>query len=321
MPDALTDALELVTAWAGSPVAHTVIKGGLSHIIARVDSADGRHWLLRVLDPRISEVGLGIPLDQEIVNTVRAAESGVGAKVLCEMPGALLLEYIEGRTLDIADVRDPALVPAIGAACRRLHRGPRFANDFSIFRKLDELLALCRKHGLTIPGGYEDYLSAVGEIEEALGARPPATVPCHNDLLAQNLLLEDRRIRIIDYQLSGNNDPAFELGDMAAEADYDPDQVARLAQAYLGGSPRSNGVDLTARVRLNLIMSNITWTLWFAVHHGLLQPSADFDYEAEADNKFAQAVRDVNDRSFGRLIDAVQRRHHAPPPVTRKEAP
>jgi thiamine kinase-like enzyme len=320
MPDALTDALELVTAWAGRPVGHTVIKGGLSHIIARVDSADGDHWLLRVLDPRISEVGLGIPLTQEIVNTVRAAEAGVGARVLCEMRGALLLEYIEGRTLEIADVRDPALVPSIAAACRRLHRGPRFVNDFSIFRKLDELLALCRKHGLSLPAGYEDYLPAVGEIEDALAVRAPATVPCHNDLLAQNLLLEGARIRIIDYQLSGNNDPAFELGDIAAEAGYDPDQVDRLTGAYLGGSLRSNAGEVAARVRLNLIMSNITWTLWFAVHHGLLEPSADFDYDAEAAVKFARAARDVDDPGFGRLIDTV-RGKYAPPPATRKEAP
>ena len=31
-------------------------------------------------------------------------------------------------------------------------------------------------------------------------------------------------MRIVDYQLSGNNDPAFELGDIAAEADFDPDR-------------------------------------------------------------------------------------------------
>ena len=41
-------------------------------------------------------------------------------------------------------------------------------------------------------------------------------------------------VRIVDYQLSGNNDPAFELGDIAAEADFDPDRRRALAAAYFG---------------------------------------------------------------------------------------
>ncbi len=305
MPDALGAALELTAAWAGCPVTSTRIKGGLSHVIARVDTEDGRTLLLRVLDPRVAEAGLGIPLQQEMVNTIRAAEAGLGARVLCQMPGALLLEYVRGRTLDVHDVRDPALVPAIASACRRLHRGQRFVNEFSIFRKLDELLALCRKHDLPLPDGYEARLAAVEEIEEALTVRPPATVPCHNDLVPQNMLLEGRRIRIVDYQLSGNNDPAFELGDIAAESEYDPDQVDRLARAYLGGPSSA----FTARVRLYAVVADLTWTLWFAVHHGLLTPPAvDFDYRSAVGVRYARALRGLDDPDFGRLLDAARGR-------------
>ncbi|MDH2429926.1 phosphotransferase [Sphaerisporangium sp. TRM90804] len=316
MPDALTSALDRVVAWAGRPVIPTQIKGGLSHRILRLDTEDGDRWLLRVLDPRVSAAGLGIPLDLEIVNTTRAAETGVGARVLLTLPGAVLLEYIDGPTLDAPAVRDPAMAEGIAEACRRLHAGPRFATEFSIFRKQEELLALCRRHGLGTPAGYEDRLPAVAEIEDALAARPPATVPCHNDLLPENFILDGTTVRIVDYQLSGNNDPAFELGDIAAEADFEPDMVDRLTRAYFGDE------DPAARVRLHLIMSNITWTLWFSVHHGLLAEhaaAAGFDYEAEAADKFAQAVRDLDDPGFGSLMDAVRGRR--PSRVPRKAPP
>jgi thiamine kinase-like enzyme len=305
VPDSLSSALEVVTAWAGRPVIPTPIKGGLSHRIVRLDTAAGDRWLLRILDPRVSAAGLGIPLDLEIVNTARAAQAGVGADVLLRLPGAVLLEYIDGPTLDTAAVRDPAMTEGIAAACRRLHAGPRFATEFSIFRKLDELLALCRAHALKIPDGYEDRLPAVAEIGAALAVRPWPTVPCHNDLLAENFIFDGSAVRIVDYQLSGNNDPAFELGDIAAEADYDQEMVGRLTRAYFGDD------DHAARVRLYLIMSNITWTLWFSVHHGLLAEhaaAADFDYDAEAADKFAQAVRDLDDPGFGLLIDDVRGR-------------
>ncbi|MFC4062327.1 hypothetical protein ACFOWE_28840, partial [Planomonospora corallina] len=158
MPDALSHILTLVRDWAGQPVTETPLKGGLSHRVSRLEAADGRRWLLRVLDPRVSAAGLGIPLEQEITNTLRAAEAGVGPRVLHRMPGALLLEYLDGVTLDAQAVRESP--EPIAAACRRLHAGPRFANDFSVFRKLEEFLALCREHGLRVPGGYEDVLPA-----------------------------------------------------------------------------------------------------------------------------------------------------------------
>ena len=63
---------------------------------------------------------------------------------------------------------------------------------------------------------------------------------------------------------SGNNDPAFELGNIGAEADFDPDRVALLADAYFG---ESRTAALLARVRLFLLASNVTWTLWFPSCH------------------------------------------------------
>ncbi|MFI6481635.1 phosphotransferase [Nonomuraea sp. NPDC050663] len=287
--------IELVQEWAGLPVREVPIKGGLSHRISRVECDDGRRWLLRVLDPAVCVAGLGIPLEQEIANTALAASTGVGAGLVMRWNDhhVLLLEYLDGVTLDAAGVA--ANIEGIAEACKQLHAGPRFVNDFSIFDKLREFLRICRDNGLDRPAGYDDVLPLAWEIERAMPRVP--TVPCHNDLLAENFILTPSGVRIVDYQLSGNNDPAFELGDIAAEADFDPDRTARLARAY--------GIDV-ARVRLFLIMSNLTWTLWFSVHHGLMARQADFDYAAEAADKFAQAVRDLNDPSFGQLIDKVR---------------
>ncbi len=143
-------------------------------------------------------------------------------------------------------------------------------------------------------------------------------MPCHNDLLPENFIFDGSAVRIVDYQLSGNNDPAFELGDIAAEADYDQEMVKRLTRAYFGDE------DPAARVQLYLIMSNFTWTLWFSVHHGLLAEqaaAADFDYDAEAADKFAQAVRDLNDPGLGLLIDDVRGRRRPRDPDPRTPSP
>jgi thiamine kinase-like enzyme len=308
----IEEVLPLVPAWAGRPVEHSLLKGGLSHRIHRV-TVDGHPYVLRVLNPAVSEAGLGIPPEQEIENTVRAAASGVGPRVLHVVPEvpAVVLEFLEGETMCVETVRDAANIPRIAHACLLLHRASRpFVNEFSIFRKLDELLAICRRHDLRVPDGFDDHLPAVRDVEQAMEASPLPRVPCHNDLLAENLIDTPGAVRIVDYQLSGMNDPTFELGDVAAESDYDPDRTGRLAAAYFGDelSPA-----LAARVRLQLLMSNYTWTLWFSVYHGLLHDSAaEFDYWTEANDKWDQARRDIGSADFPRLLDAVQAR---PPPA------
>ncbi len=300
-------SLEQLAVRAGVPSGDsttcTLLKGGLSHRIIRAD-VDDRSYLVRVLDPAVSEAGLGIPLEQEIENTVRAARTGVGPRVFNVAAPSMVLEYLDADTLSARDVRDPGTIPRIALACRRLHtRAEPFVNDFDIFRKAEELLSLCHRHELRIPDGYPDHRAVIAEIERALRRRPLPRVPCHNDLLPENFMDDGTDIRIIDYQLSGMNDPAFELGDIAAEADYSPDLVEALVKAYFGGAMSDA---LLARARLYLVASNYAWTLWFSVHHGLLsRGGTDFDYWAEAADKWAQAVRDLESAELGGLIDAV----------------
>lgn len=184
--------------------------------------------------------------------------------------------------------------------CRRPHAGPRFGNDFDILAKQKRLLRICRAHDLRIPEGYLDRLSTIDSIGRALNASPPPSVPCHNDPLPENFIDSGGVIRIIDYQLAGNNDQCFELGDIAAEADLDPDRTEALAGAYFGDELTPA---LSAWVRLSMLLSNVVWTLWFSLHHGLLHHhAATFDYWSDAADKWNRAVRDLDSSEFGRLL-------------------
>ena len=71
----LDEIVAKVPEFAG-PVQLTEIKGGLSHRVVRVD-AGGDRFVLRVLDPAVTAAGLGVPMDQEIANTVLAADGRV----------------------------------------------------------------------------------------------------------------------------------------------------------------------------------------------------------------------------------------------------
>lgn len=308
----IDDVLTRVAMFSGQELAVSRIEGGLSHQVFVVRTG-GSRYVVRVLDPAVSWAGLGVPPSVEISNTVRAAESGVGAtvhEVLPDVP-ALVLEFVDGRTLASEDLADPAMLRRVATACRRLHAGPRFAGDFSIMDKLTELLDVCDRHELSIPDGYRERLGTVDTVWQALAVAPVPTRPCHNDLLAANFIDAGADIRIVDYQLSGNNDPTFELGDIAAEAQLHPDHVELLGTAYFGAE---TSPALLARIRLNLLLSNVTWTLWFSVHHGLLRRAeATFDYWTEAGDKWQRAQRDLDDPDLGRLLAVVA--HRSGPPT------
>ena len=71
---------------------------------------------------------------------------------------------------------------------------------------------------MAIPAGYDDPACPPSRAaRRALAVRAEGTVPCNNDLLAANFIDDGDRIWLIDYEYSGNNDPCFELGNIAGE--------------------------------------------------------------------------------------------------------
>jgi thiamine kinase-like enzyme len=76
-----------------------------------------------------------------------------------------------------------------------------------------------------MPAGYPDFSGHASRVAAALASRPQPTVPCHNDLLAANMIDDGQRLWFIDFEYAGNNDPYFELGNLWAEADLGLDRL------------------------------------------------------------------------------------------------
>ena len=81
-------------------------------------------------------------------------------------------------------------------------------------------------------------------------------MPCHNDLLAENYMQVDGTLRLIDYEYSGNNDPCFELGNTCQELQYDERPIAARSARPILAAPSA---DKIARMKLNMIMSDVGW--------------------------------------------------------------
>jgi thiamine kinase-like enzyme len=292
--------LDRVPVLQGLPRTVVELPGGLTNQNLHVSTPAGDYVVRRF---RGDGDLLGIDRDAEHLNSRAAAEAGVGAGVVDYRPelGLLVIDFIGGRTYDNAAFAEPGVIERVAHACRTLHRGPRFAGDFDMFRRQARYRATVAERGYRLFEGYDDFDDAFQRVRAALAGRQEPTVPCNNDLLAGNFVDDGQKLWLIDYEYSGNNDACFELGNTATECELDADQVEALATAYFGRPRRSR----IARVRLQSLVSEYGWALWGAIQASA--SSLDFDFDAWGRERFEKAARTFTSPAFERLLEEVQR--------------
>src|ERR1700738_215326 len=196
----------------------------------------------------------------------------------------MVLEFIPGPTMSAGTLQSESMTRRMAASFKRLHSAPRFLKDFDMFRLIEDYLRIVEEHGVRIPSDYRERLPLLAEIERAaqVGALP--TVSCHNDLLCENFIDDGRCLRIVDYELSGNNDPCFDLGNTAQEAEFDQGLRGALCEAYFG---RKDARQL-ARMNLFALMSDVGWTLWGAIQAKI--SAVDFDFRGYYSVRWERAL-------------------------------
>jgi thiamine kinase-like enzyme len=277
------DAVARVSLWKGEEAKVSQLSGGLTNENYLVEAA-GRRYVMRI--PGQSTELLSIDRANEVYNTRAAASTGIGPKVLEHVPGldVLVLEFIPGPTMSARTLQSKEMVARMASSFRRLHGSPPFLKGFDMFRLIEYYLGIVDEHRVKIPDGYREWLPVLARIEKAVGAGALPSVPCHNDLLCENFIDDGDTLRIVDYELSGNNDPCFDLGNTAQEAELDHDLRAALCEAYFG---REDTQQL-ARMNLFALMSDVGWTLWGAIQVRI--SAVEFDFAGYYTGRWARAL-------------------------------
>ncbi len=289
-------ALDAVECLRGRPREVEELPGGLTNVNLKVTTAE------QTVVVRIAQSGselLAINRESEHLNSVAAAEAGVGAPVLEYVPdpGLLVVGFIEGHTFTDDDLRTGGHLGRVAAACKQLHAGPRFVNDFDMFDIRRGYLRIVRDEGYRLPDRYDEFEDKAEQIRRAFAVRPTPTVPCNNDLLAGNFIDDGEKLWLIDYEYGGNNDPCFELGNLWSEPNLSSEQLEELMEAYDGQLLRHR----VARARLWALMSKYGWTLWGSIQSSV--STIDFDFWEWAMEKYDRAVAEFDGPDFDRLLE------------------
>jgi len=295
------EAIAHVSLWHGENVRVSPLSGGLTNENYLVETG-GARYVVRV--PGQSTELLSIDRDNEVHNTRAAATTGIGPKVLEVIPelDVMVLEFIEGPTQSAGTLQSTQMANRMAASFRRLHASPRFLHDFNMFRLIEDYLDIVDAHDVAIPAGYRDRLSTVSEIERAVAAGSLPSVPCHNDLLCENFIDDGTMLRIVDYELSGNNDPCFDLGNTAQEAELDDDLRAALCAAYFGKPDPQQ----LARMNLFALMSDVGWTLWGAIQAKI--SAIDYDFKGYYTARWQRALEVLESHRFAGWLEAARQK-------------
>src|SRR5262249_5555895 len=146
---------------AGLPLEIQALPGGLTNRNYRVVSRGRRKVVVRISAEHSSL--LQIDRDAEHRNAVAASRAEVGPDVVGYLPerGAMVIEWIDGRTFTSTDLDDSANLERVAATCRRLHDGPRFANDFDMFSVQRKYLDIVLDRGFRLPRDYVEFMPQV----------------------------------------------------------------------------------------------------------------------------------------------------------------
>ncbi|TWI90029.1 thiamine kinase-like enzyme [Roseibium hamelinense] len=228
-------------------------EAGLTNRVFRVACANGT-YILRL--PRAETAG-AVDRVKEAHNHRIAAQLGIAPVPLYSDPntGVQLSAALPDEPLDAR-----SLAEKLGAVLTRLHSVPK---KFRWQLVPQEVIA-----------GQQAYFSKKADLAQriapliealadtgALQSRPDDFAPCHGDLSPGNILYSAGKLVLIDWEYSGQCEPAWDLAYAALENDFEAADEKLLLDAYSGGTPPDSLVSRFREMKSVCDAVSASWAL------------------------------------------------------------
>jgi len=293
MPDRAPEEIAAGLAfWHGTPRLEP-LGGGISNVNFVAEDDAGRF---------VVRIGGDVPVHGVVrayeESASRAAHAaGLSPELVHAEPGVLVFRYVEGRTLTPADARERAVLVRILDLVRRCHRDmPRhLRGPTRVFWPLHAVHDYARRlaaDGSPWAGELPALMAMADEIEAVVAHEP--VVFAHNDLLAANLIDDDERLWLIDWEYGGFNAPLFDLANLASNNELLLAEERWLLEAYFDGEVDRGLERRYAAMRCLSLLREAMWSMVSEMHSTL-----DFDYRAYTEDNLARCAR-----AHAALVDA-----------------
>jgi hypothetical protein len=253
------DGAELRYELAASPVASPVHRATASDCV-RIETGQGGPVFLKALQPDMT----GHVDYARVAKASRlAAERGIAPALILDHAddGVLGFELlgVGWRHATMGDLNHGTAIDAVLAAKLRLHEGDLLGWRFDVFARVVELATAARRAGVALPDDLDWMLRNVALAQGAIEAAGYELRFCHNDGVASNVMLgPGGAVRLVDFDLAGDNDPWFDVAVLLNEAfAFATDRRAALERLTGTRDPR-----LFNRCELYAAADDLMWGLW-----------------------------------------------------------
>jgi len=295
----INEVVELVSEWHGKEISIEPISGGITNSNFKI-IVNGSLFFVSI--PCRNSRLLGVDWYNKFYNAKICGKADLSPKVVQHFPlqRALVLEFLPFALCSVESLQCLSVQHRLVNTVKVLHSSASFWQDFDMFCLIEFYTETVKDRKLVLPVGYANYREQIREMGEALAPYRETLVPCHNDLLPENLMDDGNRVFLLDFDYSGNNDPCFDLGSISVEAGYDDTQVRELARAYYGLVSEK----IIARIHLHGILGDIGWSLWSAIQAEI--SDIDFYFKKYGLTRWNRAIERMESSEFDRWLRNVR---------------
>lgn len=234
--------------------------GGLTNHTYQVELEDGQVYVVRLPGEGTEEL---INRIDEKISTELACGLGIDAEMLYfGASGEKVTRYIDGaQTLSAESFRDSDILRKVAQAFRVLHTcGADTHIPFDVFEMAAGYEMIIHNNSVPIFDYYDEVKAQVMKIRSYVGSDKIAAVPCHNDPLCENWVLDrNGKLYLIDWEYAGMNDGMWDLADVSIEAGLSDEQDQMLLQFYFD---RNVEPEEAVRFHANKLYLDFLWALW-----------------------------------------------------------
>ena len=271
MTNDLKNTVERLTCWQ-RPIRCEAMEGGITNHNFRVEHGNELFFVRLGVD--IPEHG--VYRFNELAASQAAFSCGISPEVVHSESGAMVLRFIDGKTLEPENLRDQSTIQKVVSLLKKCHlEMPQNLPGSTLILWVFQVI---RGYAKTMREGQSrmiPQLSRFMEINRQLEKTVGAVEICfgHNDLLAGNFIDDGQRLWLIDWDYAGFNSPLFDLANLASNNEYTEILERLLLASYFEQDPTEDLWKRYFAMKCASLLREAMWSMVSEIHSTL-----DFDY-------------------------------------------
>jgi thiamine kinase-like enzyme len=218
----------------------------------------------------------GVYRFNELAASRAAFSCGISPEVVHAESGAMVLLFIEGKTLVPENLREHSTIQKVVSLLKKCHLEmpqhlPGSTLIFWVFQVLRGYANTLREGKSRMIPELSRFMEINRQLEKTVGAVEMRFG--HNDLLAGNFIDDGQRLWLIDWDYAGFNSPLFDLANLASNNEYAEILEKQLLEMYF---EKAVSPDLWKRyfaMKCASLLREAMWSMVSEIHSTL-----DFDY-------------------------------------------